>query len=117
MPDTLKQDEILTVHQDLVSWNGKWRLVYQSDGNLVGYPTAGGPAFWATNVQRSPGKTLMQTDGNLVCYDVNRSAYWASNTVGKGQPPFYKLVMQNDRNIVIYDSGNNAIWASNTQQN
>jgi hypothetical protein len=53
----------------------------------------------------------MQTDGNLVVYDLRGNALWASNT--NGHPGAY-LIVQNDGNLVIYDSANHPLWASNT---
>ena len=50
-----------------------------------------------------------QPDGNLVIYNSD-GAVWASNTQGKGNPP-YHTVMQDDSNYVLYDP-NQAIWAS-----
>ncbi len=51
-----------------------------------------------------------QPDGNLVDYDENGHARWASSTVGRG----YQTVFQTDGNLVIYNSNNNPVWASNT---
>jgi hypothetical protein len=55
----------------------------------------------------------MQDDGNLVVYDSENTPLWASNTNGKGIPP-YKYILQGDGNLVIYDSENTPLWASNT---
>lgn len=115
--DTLGHNTALFVNQELVSFNGMYRLVYQGDGNLVGYPTAvngNTQAFWASGVLTNhPHKAIIQSDGNLVCYDASDKPYWASNTNGKGRGP-YKLVMQSDKNICIYDVNDSPTWASNT---
>lgn len=55
--------------------------------------------------------TVIQGDGNLVIYGP-RGPIWASNTDGRGVPPFM-LAMQSDGNLVIYGR-NGATWASNT---
>ena len=115
--DSLTTDLQLTAGEGLISQNGQWYLNYQTDGNLVGYPSGGGDAFWAAGAFASPsGRALMQTDGNLVLYDSNNAAYWSTGTNNQGRPPNYRLVMQDDRNIVIYDSINVAIWSSGTVQ-
>ena len=50
------------------SADGRFQLTYQSDGNLV--LSQQGTQLWASNTGgTSPGKTIMQTDGNLVIYD------------------------------------------------
>jgi len=55
----------------------------------------------------------MQSDGNLVAYELSKRAIWATNTGGKGREP-NNAVMQNDCNFVVYDSAGCALWASNT---
>ena len=63
----------------------------------------------------------MQEDGNLVlykCFNSNcpdstgKRDIWASNTHGKGHPP-YSLVIQRDNVLVIYDTNKNPIWWNN----
>jgi hypothetical protein len=67
--------------QHLVSSNGLYTLIMQSDGNLVEY-TAGLP-FWATGTQGGAGtRAVMQTDGNLVVYSPTGAALWSSGSGG-----------------------------------
>lgn len=54
----------------------------------------------------------LQGDGNLVVYDNNENALWASGTNGQ---PAAMLVMQDDGDLVLYDTNENALWASGTQ--
>ena len=120
MNDRLYAGQALVPGGQLLSANGKYQLIYQTDGNLVGYTLSSGSVsapvpFWSSGAQNgSPGIAVMQADGNLVLYDAANHPYWASNTGGVGAPPSYKLFVQDDRNIVIYDSNGKAIWASNT---
>lgn len=58
-------------------------------------------------------RTAMQADGNLVTYAGRNSAWWASNTVGRGG----YLVMQPDGNLVIYNWADQGVWSSRTQGN
>jgi hypothetical protein len=53
----------------------------------------------------------MQTDGNLVLYEANGRADWASHTSGN---PGSRLVLQDDSNAVIYRPDNSVPWATNT---
>lgn len=54
----------------------------------------------------------MQTDGNLVLYNINNKALWSSKTSGN---PNTILHMQKDGNLVIYNgSGSKALWSSGT---
>jgi hypothetical protein len=89
---------------------GRYRFVYQGDGNLVLYD--GGRTTWASNTAgRAAGVAIMQGDGNLVIYTPGPRAIWASNTAGHNGSG---LVVQDDGNTVIYDPGGHAIWATNT---
>lgn len=55
-------------------------------------------------------RLTLQTDGNLVIYDNNNRARWASNTVGKGAS---QLLFQPDSNLVLYTPGyERAVWAT-----
>ena len=111
------QAEVNTTFQDapLFSSNRKYKLIGQSDGNLVIYKItpSGESAIWASNTNKGPGSYnfIFQDDGNLVIYSSNK-AIWASNSNGKGGN---RLVMQNDGNLVIY-APSGPVWASNTVQ-
>lgn len=114
--DTLTSVQGLKPCAELLSGDGRWKLVYQADGDLAGYPTLPGvwKAFWTAGVVSSAPGYAAVVDGNLNLYDKYNAMYWTTATTTKGIPPYYRLVMQNDRNIVIYDSNFNATWASNT---
>ena len=59
------------------------------------------------------GTLAMQTDGNLVFYDVNKKPLWASNTARKTFSGDYQAKFQGDGNLVLYQ-GSIPYWASNT---
>jgi outer membrane lipoprotein-sorting protein len=105
----MRPGETLSAGQQIVSASGRFRFVYQGDGNLVLYDVS--HATWASNTAGKPaGVCIMQGDGNLVVYSPGR-AQWASNTAGHGGS---SLVVQNDGNTVIYDPGGHPLWATNT---
>jgi len=98
-----------TCREELTSFNNKYRLIMQTDGNLVLYEN--NTLVWKTDTygtDTAPYKLVMQGDGNLVIYG-NTKAVWSTGTSGKGTGP-YKLVMQGDGNLVIYDKNGSAIW-------
>jgi len=99
--------------------------------------------YGGESVPTSSGYSFnMQTDGNLVLYDPNGKAIWATNTGGSGGAYAYmqpngslvlysssgktlwtsnttsngplKFVVQNDGNLVLYNDANSPIWAANT---
>jgi hypothetical protein len=78
--DTLGRGETLLRGQELVSHNGRFRLSFQTDGNLVLY--GGSQALWSSRTPNKGGQRLvMQRDGNLVMYGPN-GPVWATNTSG-----------------------------------
>jgi hypothetical protein len=96
----------LTAGQQLSSPNGTYRLVYQTDANLVLY--SGTAPVWATgkNLGR-PARATMQTDGNFVTYDSSGKATWATGTNGNSGA---FLAVQNDGNLVVYAPGCKVLW-------
>jgi hypothetical protein len=110
-PDRLLPNQGLTIGQSITSADGRFRLVLQSDGNLVLYH--GSQPLWASNTAGHPDVwyAVMQADGNLVVYNVRSQALWASGTAGH---PGAWLIAQNDGNLVVYDPANHPLWASNT---
>ena len=107
----MRPGEVLNPGQSIVSANGRFRFIYQDDGNLVLYRA--GAALWASLTDgRGVGVCIMQADGNLVLYTRGGGeAVWASST--DGSPGSY-LIAQNDGNVVIYRPDSHPVWASNT---
>ncbi|WP_051741151.1 protein kinase domain-containing protein [Streptomyces xylophagus] len=63
------------------------------------------------SVETVRSKLIMQPDGNLVLYDEDGTARWASQTEGTGNT----AVFQEDGNFVVYNAQHQALWASTTQ--
>lgn len=109
----LQPGEVLHPGETRTAADGRFRLIYQGDGNLVLY--FAGTALWHTGtVGTSPGVVTMQSDGDLVVRDETGTPRWASGT--SGHPGAY-LVVQSDGNLVIYHDtpiGSTPKWASNT---
>ena len=97
---------------DITSRLGHFRLIMQSDGNLVLYRQHDSKTIWNSNTANSGAKrAIMQDDGNFVVYTANNEAKWSSQTYGR---PGNYLMVQDDGNLVIYRGGSNtAQWASN----
>lgn len=143
-----------------ISDNGGYQLVMQPDGNLV-FSELGGRTLWESDtyvpgssasldsdgelvvtapdgeiVYGSPGRNfgtvVPQDDGNLVWYDQNGRAYYATYTIDsylldsdtlvpgaeRYSPPNaeeYRLVMQEDGNLVEYNNDTGAaLWSTRT---
>lgn len=56
-------------------------------------------------------KVTMETDGNLVMYDVDKPV-WGSNTAGSGANI---TEMRDDGDLVIYHEGDKPAWSSRTR--
>ena len=116
--DTLYSNFTLNTGQSILASTDCYATL-KPDGNFVLYHKVNETEIekWdsKTNTSQAPKpfKLIMQTDGNLVLYDANDHAVWASNTQNRGKAP-HRLVMQSDGNLVIYDKQYKATWASNT---
>jgi len=104
----LNAGQVLNPGQSVVSPNGQYNLVMQSDGNLVLYVVGERP-LWDTSTWGHPGAyAVMRTDGNLVVYGSGR-ALWASGTSGN---PGAGVNVQSDANVVVYSNYGRALWDS-----
>lgn len=107
--DTLSAGETLKPGDALLSANGAFRAVFQTDGNFVVYRQCDGYADTATMTNGSGAdRATLQSDGNFVVY-AGSTAKSATMTNGKSGR---RMVMQNDGNLVIYTDGGSAVWAS-----
>lgn len=96
--------------QEINTADGNYKMILQSDGNLVLYSPNN--AIWASGTDgRAVGYLALQTDGNLVLYDKTDRPLWNSNTPGRGS---VKLVLQQDGNLVIYSFTNFPYWNTGT---
>jgi hypothetical protein len=108
-PSTLAAGQTLGTGGTLMSPNTSYRLVMQTDGNLVEYGPSG--PMWSSNTVGSGGtnRLVMQGDGNLVMYTSAGAVPFATGEVGSGGSD--SLVVQNDGNVVQYGSGG-AVFAT-----
>jgi peptidyl-Asp metalloendopeptidase len=92
------------------SENGRYRLTYQNDGNLVLYDDQARVPLWSSNTGATrPGQTIMQADGNLVVYDAQGIYRWSSGTAVN---PNAYFTVQNDGNLVVFRSDGQPIWGA-----
>ena len=106
--DRLRPGARLLSGQSLTSTNGRYRLLYQSDVNLVLYDDVARTAPWASNTAgTTAGQAVMQTDGNFVIYDGQGKDRWATATAGNANA---YLLVQNDGNIVVYSANGQPAW-------
>ena len=106
--DRLLSNTRLLPGQSITSTNGRFRRLFQTDGNLVLYDDVERSAPWSSiTAGISAGSVLMQPDGNLVVYDAQGRDHWS--TVTPGNAGAY-VVVQNDGNIVVYRPDGESPW-------
>lgn len=116
---TLTAGNGLTAGEELQSPSGVYRLIMQTDGNLVLYGPSG--ALWASSQQSSTApvplsSVVLQSDGNLVVYAPDGHSTFAAF----GRPGDY-LTLQDDANLVLYAPATGgpptALWSTYTYTN
>jgi hypothetical protein len=101
---------LFTRDSPVSSCDGRFLLVFQSDGNLVLYPSGSDRALWSSNTgNKNATSAQFQNDGNLVVYS-GTTPLWNSMTGGN---PGAVLVLQNDGNLVI-SLQQRVLWSSGT---
>lgn len=91
------------------SSDGKFRLTYQQDGNLVLYRVGGGPVWSSGTAGSTKGRTAMQGDGNLVVYDAAGAPRFNTGTHGN---PSSTLNIDAGGTLFIVTPGGRRLWSS-----
>jgi hypothetical protein len=109
-PGRLDADQVIQPEQALYSPDGRFRLRYQSDDNLVLYVDEWTPV-WQFGVdlwwEHTPGYAIMQGDGNFVVYDSEGVPVFNTGTFVPGS----FLAVQNDGNLVVYAPDWTPLWS------
>ncbi|PNH01745.1 Comitin [Tetrabaena socialis] len=106
-----RSNNSLSPGESLVSQNARYKVTYETNGDLVLYPGA----IWAAGAVPASGANpltaSMSSDGRLTLMDATGRPYWIIGVAGAGVPP-YRLAVQNDRTLAIYDRRNVMTWTS-----
>lgn len=109
---TWKNNQSLRIGMEVKNSKG-YRLIMQSDGNLV-LKGSTGRVLWSTDRVTAgwyrQKYVIFQSDGNLVTYDSAGKAVWSPNIHDRGGN---KFIMQTDGNVVVY-AGTKVLWATRT---
>jgi hypothetical protein len=104
--DTLTMSGRLLPGQSITSGNNQFRLLYQTDGNLVLYDDVKRTWVWSSGTAgTSAGVAVLQTDGNFVVYNAAGAPQWWTSTFGTD-----RLVVQSDGNLVVYNGSGQPLW-------
>jgi hypothetical protein len=110
-PGTLVGGQSLWPGQSLRSPDGRFRLTFRADGNLVLYDPWDEPTWWSSTAHQHVGYVLVQFDGNVVMYDAWDSAVWSTGT--HNSPGAY-LAVQNNGEVVVYNVDGEVRWRTGT---
>lgn len=102
--DTLVDGAALDRGEALVSVDGRYRAVLQSDGNLVVYGLSG--VRWSSGTRG--GLQLINVSGDILMSSANGSPWYTGTRGAYGA----ELVMQTDGNLVVYTPDGVAVWSS-----
>ena len=108
--DILRAGARLLPGQALTSPNGRYRLVYQVDGNLVLYDDVDRTVPWSNGTAgTAAGQAVLQADGNFVVYDAQVIGIWSTGTAGNSNA---FLALQSDGNLVLYGANGQPLWVA-----
>jgi GH24 family phage-related lysozyme (muramidase) len=95
----------------IVSPSGRFRLVMQTDGNLV-ERSPSGRALWTSKTTNNAGaKLLMRSDGILLVQTTTGRTIWSTPTSGvRGA----RAELGDDANLVVRGTAGNPVWANGT---
>jgi hypothetical protein len=107
---TLTSGQVLQINDRLVSSNGQYTLILQTDGNLVIYCLANGNPTWSSNTYGKGSKNFtLQPDGNLVIHGADGKVIWETNSKGGTL-----LIMEDNGVASLYNPDGTMAW--NTSQ-
>ncbi len=100
--------------QSIKTSNGQYKLILQTDGNLVEYNSIGQP-LWDSNTHGLPvAFVVFQPNGNLVMYSTSLQPLWASNTYNSGA---HNFVLHGNGNITLDNNNFQQLYTTNSYQN
>ncbi|QNP63355.1 tyrosinase family protein [Streptomyces genisteinicus] len=83
--DRMYPGDTLRGGDSISAGGGRYRLVYETDGNLVLYQDGEHTPRWSSGTQRrSPGMCVMQMDGDLTIDDADGQRVWSLGVDGRG---------------------------------
>ncbi len=99
----------LTSNDQLISSNNKYKMVMQSDGNLVVYNIKSNHSKWESGTSGHAGAyATLRNDGNLVIYNQNAKLIWQTNTIG-----FQNDIMTlSNAGYIILGNKNHKVWTT-----
>jgi L-asparaginase len=102
------QNEFLLPGESLYSINGTYQFTNEENGTLALYNVSGSsPQLVWSHATGAEGRLVMQSDSNLVFYDKDFTARWATNTQRLGTNAYFQV--NGDGTLALYDLYTNAL--------
>jgi hypothetical protein len=112
----LSPNATLLPGQYLLTANGQYKLIYQTDGNLVLYRTSDNYPLWSSGTAGQPaGRCVMQTDGNLVIYRPDNVPIWNTGT-WEAKYNGSHLELSEAGDLLVLSPASKVWWQSGTWQ-
>ncbi|NP_001134458.1 mannose-specific lectin isoform X1 [Salmo salar] len=106
----MSTERILLKGDYLLSNNGQFKAIFQTDGNFVLY--GWGRVVWASNtVNKDAQRLILQQDGNLVIYTTQDHPIWASHTARCNNRQRGHLTLTDKGTLELYGD-REVIWKS-----
>jgi surface antigen len=110
----LAKKQKLASSAQLVSSNGKYKLVNGKKGNLAVVNRFTNKTVWSSKKYSKGAYTKLRSDGVLVSYTKKGKAIWSTKTKGK---KVTKAVITNSGKLVLYTAKNKVVWNSASKAN
>ncbi|MEU2075501.1 tyrosinase family protein [Streptomyces sp. NPDC013489] len=107
--DRMQPGDTLLGGDSIGSGDGRYRLAYETDGNLVLYEDGDRTPRWPSGTQRrSPGMCVMQMDGDLTIDDAGGQRVWSLGIGGRGN----RLRLTKEGTLEVSGLSGEIVWRS-----
>uniref|UniRef100_A0A8C6TTF0 Bulb-type lectin domain-containing protein n=1 Tax=Neogobius melanostomus TaxID=47308 RepID=A0A8C6TTF0_9GOBI len=108
---SISTNQELRCGEFIESLNGEYYAIMQHDSNMVVYKRDHGPV-WATGTNQCSGTRLVvQSDGDLVLFNSEKSVVWHSCSHVEPLSSTMRLTMCNNGELCL-DNDGDTIWSS-----
>lgn len=108
LPFIIKSRNLLEVDADAPLVHGQqysagaFKVVFQTDGNLVIFDVNGNTTWASATENRGAASAVMQSDGNFVIRDASGGIIWQTNTAG--HPGAWLAIQDNGKLFVLKET-------------
>ena len=108
-PSTITTGGSFTNGKQLVSSNGRYRLLQKKNGYLFVQDRFTSKTVWKSPSSKKIARTVLKSTGSLVGYDKNGKIVWTTKTTGKGVA---RATVTSGGRLVLYTAAGTVRWSS-----